>query len=143
MTEDINLSPEEKKAVSDYLGFGAALPEEKHNAHSFLNKVATSDDTTKVGNLTIDELGMPTLPLRTYKDLALVSEKIIGNDFFKDYFIAKGEILTASSLSKDAKLINLAVIQRRQIEDLSKPERKINKGWFGQKENKPEENQQS
>jgi hypothetical protein len=114
------------------LGFGAAIPEEKHNVFSFLHKVATSDDTTKTGNLTMDELGMPLLNFRSYKELALISDKIIGNDFFREYYLAKGENVTATSLSKDAKLINLAVMQKRIIEDSTKP-RKENKGWFKKK----------
>ena len=136
MTEE-NLSPEEKKALTEYLGFGAQLPEEKYNVHSFLNKVATSDDTTKTGNLKEEELGIPKISLRTLKELSLISDRIVGNTFFKDYYTAKGEILTATSLSKDAKLISLAVVQKRQIEDLTKIERKENKGWFKPKE-KPE-----
>ena len=127
------LSTQEKEALKEYLGFGAAIPEEKHNVHTFLTKVITSDDTTKTGNLTADELGVPLVTLRTNKELALISEKIMGNEFFKDYYIAKGEILTATSLSKDAKLINLAVIQRRQLEDVTKVPKK-NSGWFRKKD---------
>ena len=132
------LTPEEKKALSEYLGFGAAAPEEKHNVHSFLYKVATSDDTTKVGNLTIDEIGMPHINLRTYKELALISGKIMDNEFLEKYYQAKGEIITATSLSKDAKLINLAVLQKRQIEDVTKP-RVQNSGWFKKKPEQQEE----
>ncbi|UCD20928.1 MAG: hypothetical protein JSW08_00050 [archaeon] len=135
--EEIPLTPEEKKALSEYLGFGVPLPEEKHSAHSFLYRVATADDTTKVGNLKEEEVGEPKITLRGVKELALISDKIIGLDVFKDYFNQKGEIITSTSLSKDAKLINLAVIQRRQIEDLSKSERKINKGWFKPKSKEP------
>ena len=133
MPDEENLTTEEKQALKEYLGIGAPIPEEKHNVFSFLNKVATSDDTTKVGNLNIDELGMPTLTLRAYKDLGLISDKIIGNTFFHDYYIAKGENITATSLSKDAKLINLAIMQKRIIEDTTKP-KKENKGWFKKKE---------
>lgn len=134
---DETLTTEEKQVLQEYLGYGAPIPEEKHNAHSFINKVASEDDTTKVGNLTQEEVGEPKLPLRTLKELALISDKIIGNDDFKKYFLEKGEILTATSLSKDAKLITLAVIQKRQIEDVTKSTKK-NKGWF-KKKNEPEE----
>lgn len=119
--------------IPEYLGFGASVPEEKQNVFSFLNKVATSDDTTKVGNLTTEEVGLPKLPLRTYKEMELISGTIMNNKFFADYYKAKGEILTSTSLSKDAKLLNLAVIQKRVVEDATKP-RKINKGWFKKKE---------
>lgn len=133
-----DLTPEEKNILKETLGFGAPIPEEKHNVHSFLFKVATSKDTTKLGNLTSDELGMPRLTLRTYKDLSLISGEIIGNPFLSSYYSDQAEILTSTSLSKDAKLINLAVLQKRQIEDVTKP-RKENSGWF---KPKTQENQQ-
>lgn len=139
MSENENLSIEDKAALRDYLGFGAPIPEEKHNVHSFLFKVATADDTTKVGNLTAEEVGTPMLTLRANKELALISDKIIGNSYFKDYYLAKGEILTSTSLSKDAKLLTLAVIQKRIVEDATKP-RKENSGWFKKKEENTEVN---
>lgn len=132
------LSSDENKAVQDYYGFGAPIPEEKHNVHSFLNKVATSEDTTKVGNLTQEEVGMPRLNLRTYKELSLIANDIMDNTFIGDYYDKEAEILTSTSLSKDAKLISLAVMQKRQIEDVTKP-RKENSGWFKKKEEKPPE----
>lgn len=132
MTEE-ELSQKDKEALREYLGIGAPLPEEKHNVHSFLYKVATADDTTKVGNLSADEVGVPILTLRANKELALIADKIMGNEYFRDYYTAKGEILTSTSLSKDAKLLTLAVMQKRIIEDATKP-RKENKGWFKKKE---------
>lgn len=130
--QEKQLSEEEKKQLSEYFGFGATIPEEKHNVHSFLYKVATSDDTTKLGNLTEEELGVPSKNLRTYKEMALISDKLMDNGTLKDYYTAKSEIITATSLSKNAKLINLAVIQKRVIEDETK-EKKKNAGWFKSK----------
>jgi len=127
MANEEKLTEEEEKQLKEYLG--AAIPEEKYNVHSFLYKVATADDTTKLGNLKVEELGMPKYTLRTYKELALIAETIMDNPFLKEYFNKKSEILTSTSLSKDAKLINLAVVQKRQIEDVTPP-RKENKGWF-------------
>lgn len=128
-TEVPELSMEDKDALKEYLGVGAPIPEEKHNVHSFLHKVATSDDTTKLGNLKEEELGMPSKTLRTYKEMALISHKIMDNQGLGDYYTAKGEIITSTSLSKNAKLINLAVITKKIVEDETK-ERKENKGWF-------------
>ena len=100
----------------------------------FLNKVATSEDTTKTGNLKDEELGYTRFSLRSYKELALASEKLCQNDTWADYFKKKGEILTATSLSRNGFLTNLAVIQRRQIEDMNATPAKENKGWFKPKE---------
>lgn len=111
--------------------------EEKQNTHTFLTKVVTEKDTTKLGNLRDDaemnELGVPILPLRTYKELQLFCEEVADMKYYADYFQKKGEILTATSLSRKAKLINLAVVQRREVADVTK-KRKINKGWFKKKE---------
>lgn len=136
--EQIEISDEERETIRNALGISAPLPEEKQNIHKFLHDVATAEDTTKVGNLNEEELGMSELTLRANKELALISENIIGLDYFSDYFLKKGEIITATSLSKDAKLINLAVMQKRVIEDATK-RRKENKGWFKPKENKGDE----
>lgn len=134
------MSEENTSETKDpYYAFGSPIPEEKHNVHSFLNSVATSEDTTKTGNLEIGELGLPRTNLRTIKEMSLIASDIMDNSFMSDYYKKKGEILTATSLSKDGKLINLAVIQKRQIEDQTqKP--KENKGWFGSKDKKDELN---
>lgn len=136
MTEE-TLTSEEKEQLKEVLGFGAPIPEEKHNVHSFLFKVATSTDTTKLGNLTEEEIGLPSKTLRTYKEMALIASKLMNNINLGDYYDKKAEIITSTSLSKNAKLINLAVIQKRVVEDETKP-RKENKGWFKPK-NKEEE----
>lgn len=108
-------------------------PESKHNVHSFLNNVASSANTTKTGYLTETELGLMPQTLRSCKELALISKKIMNNDFFEEYFLAEGEILTATSLSKNAKLLELAILQRREIADITKSKKK-NKSWFKKKD---------
>ena len=135
------LTESENSSIQKYLGTGATAAEEKHTVHSFLYKVATEDDTTKLGNLSSDEVGAPRLTQRAYKELALVSDKIMTNDTFKDYFLAQSEILTSTSLSKDAMLIKLAVVQKRQIEDVTKKEKKKNPGWFSGRKKEEGENE--
>lgn len=108
--------------------------EDKVNAHTFLTKVAESDDTTKTGNLSEVELGMLPSTQRSYKELSLICGDIMHNDYFKNYFAQEAEILTSTSLSKNAKLIELAVVQRREFsKDGGKPPRKENSGWFKSK----------
>jgi len=115
-------------------------PEEKQNIHTFLNNVAVASDTTKTGYLRDDdklnEVGMPKLPVRAYKSMALVSDEIMNNGYFKQYFEKEAEIITSTSLSRDAKLLNLAVLTKKEIEDTTKP-RKKNKGWFTSKNEQP------
>lgn len=109
------------------------VPDEKQNVHTFLNNIALADDTTKIGYLKEEELGMPSLPTRSDKSLALWSEEIMDNSFFKDFFIKEAEITTATSLSRDGFLVKQATLQKREIADVTKP-RKENKGWFKPKE---------
>ena len=131
------ISAEEiEQEISDLMGT-APTADEKQNVHSFLFNVARADDTTKLGNLKEEEVGTPKLPIRTYKDLALFCKDVGNMAYFHDYFMAKSEIVTSTSLSKDAKLINLAVMQRKEIADVTKPKTE-NTGWF-KKKNKNEE----
>lgn len=105
--------------------------EDKQNIHTFLHNVAVATDTTKTGFLEKEELGMPILPVRTYKELALFCEDVADMSYFSDYFRRKAEISTSTSLSKDAKLLSLAVLQKREVADITPKEpRKENKGWF-------------
>ena len=134
------LTPEEQEALEEALkGYGAPQKEEKHNVHTFLSNIIKSPDTTKTGNLGQEEIGTTPYSLRTYKQIALACDKLCNDDIWKDYFNAKGEILTSTSLSKEAKLISLAVLQRRELADVTKTSRKQNAGWFKKKDKQPEE----
>jgi len=127
---------------NEYAGFSPS-GEEKQNVHTFLHDVAVTPDTTKVSNLSIEELGNPKLPLRTHKELELFCRDILSQKEFANYFQKKGEILTSTALSKDAKLIDLAVVQRREIGEISKAPLKENKGWFKKRQRGGDLNQQS
>jgi hypothetical protein len=112
----------------------APSQDEKQNVFTFLFNIATAKDTTKVGNLRDDkdlnELGIPEMNVRGAKELALISEKIMGNDFFKNYFLEEAEITLATSLSRNGFLVRSAVTQVKQVADATR-RRKINKGGFG------------
>ncbi len=128
------MSQEQIDAKIDSLIGTAPLPEEKQNVHTFLHNVAIAKDTTKLGYLTEEEIGLPKLPLRTLKELAVFSDKVLNKSYYAEYFNAKAEILTATSLSKEAKLLSLAITTTRQVTGVppEKP-RKENKGWFKSK----------
>lgn len=116
--------------TSSPAGYNSPIAEEKQNAWTFLKKVMEIPNTTRVGNLSADEVGIPVLSLRTLKECELIASDIIGNFFYAEYFRNKAEILSGSSLSKDAKLISLSSLQRREIADTTKP-KTVNSGWFG------------
>jgi hypothetical protein len=132
-----DMSDEELSTKLSQLIGTTPIPEEKINVHTFLHNVATSEDTTKLGYLIVDkdinELGVPRFPMRTLLELELYCREVANMDYYADYFKKKAEILTASSLSRDAKLITLAVMQKREIADTTKV-RKKNSSWFKKKE---------
>ncbi len=113
--------------------------EDKQSVYTFLFNVASAKDTTKIGNLQVDkeinELGVPKHNVRGIKDMARISNNIMGNDFFKDYFESEAEDVLATSLSREGFLVRQATVQTKQIADITK-RKKINKGWFTQKEEK-------
>ena len=123
------------EALKNYSG--APLPEEKHNIHTFLAKVSSSKDTTKTGYLSDVELGTTPYAERTYKNMELMSKELCNDEIWANYFKAKAEILTATSLSRNAKLLSLAVLQRRELADTTEDlNKKPNSGWFKKKEDK-------
>lgn len=124
----------EEQLAEALKAYGSPQPEEKHNVHKFISEVAKSKDTTKTGFLTDIELGTTPYAERTYKNLELQSKELCNDDIWANYFAKKAEILTATSLSRNAKLINLAIVQRRELADMTDQPKAINKGWFQKKD---------
>lgn len=112
----------------------APSPDEKQNVHTFLQSVVTCKDSTKVGNLRcepkLDELGLSPHTVRGNKELSLISEKIMNNKYFADYFKQEAEDTLATSLSREGFLVRQATTTVKSIADITK-RRKINKGMFG------------
>ena len=117
----------------------APTPDEKQNVHTFLTAVIQADEPSKiikVGNLRDDkdmnELGLPTYHVRGDKDMALISSKIMNNDYFSTYFELESQNTLATSLSRMGFLVRQATVQTKQISDAT-VRKKTNKGWFGKK----------
>lgn len=112
----------------------APSAEDKQSVFTFLFNVATAKDTTKIGNLRddkdINELGIPIYTVRGSKNLALISDKIMENEYFKEYFDIESENTLGTSLSREGFLVKQATVQTKQVADVTR-RRKINKGWFG------------
>lgn len=107
--------------------------EDRHNVHTFLHSVVIADDTKKIGNLKDDkdfsELGLPANHVRGSLELARISDKIMDNQFFKEYFEAEAEETLATSLSRGGFLVRQATTTTKQVADATK-RTKENKGWF-------------
>lgn len=132
------LTPEEQLELQKFMSANSPIPEEKYGHHKFLHDVSISPDTTKTGFLKDEEIGIPKNPIRTYKDTALDCSDIMVNDFFAKHFMGLSENVTATSLSRGAKLITLAGTQQRLVGDVTK-QPKSSKGLFKKKEEKEDE----
>jgi len=112
--------------------------EQKANQHTFFTNVIKTDKTLKTGNLDKDELGEPFLPVRTFQELALISQDVLDQPLWADVFQGMSEIQTSSSLSKEGFLLRLSVTSKKELADVSPKGKKKNKGWFKSKKNKDE-----
>ncbi len=111
--------------------------ESKQTLHSFFTKVILNDDTTRIGNLTPEELGNPSIEIRTMKELELFSNDICDDKEWANYFKKLSEIQTRTSLSKDGFLLRLSVTSKKELADVT-PQKKSNTGWFKKKEVNPD-----
>lgn len=129
--EDEEMSEEEEQQIKEILkSYGSPSAEEKHNIHTLLDKVRTSKDTLKTGNLTKEEVGVVLFPVRTLKDVELIFEDLCGDDVAAKFTKKEAENITAPSLSKDAKFLTIAVSQKREFSETARMRRNVtsNKG---------------
>ena len=110
--------------------------EERINVHTFLRDVVINADPTRIGNLRddkdINELGIPQWTVRGSLDMVRISDRIMNNSFFQEFFKSSSDDTLATSLSREGFLVRQASVQTKQIADITK-RRKINKGMFGSK----------
>ena len=138
--QDTDLTDEEAiLKIAQAMKDNAPTQEDKHNVHTFLTNVVKEEGvehSSKIGNLRDDkdmnELGVPVWNVRGCLEMAKISDKIIGNNFFKEYFEGSAINTLGTSLSREGFLIKMAVTQTKQVSDSTK-RRKINKGMFGSK----------
>jgi hypothetical protein len=128
MSDDIT-EEEAQKILRDFA-------DSKETPHSFFTKVIQQGDSTKVGNLSDEELGLSSLPVRSYQELALFCKDICKDNSWGDFFRKSAEIQFASSLSKNGFLLRIAGTQRKEVADMT-PEKKVNKGWFKKYKEQP------
>ena len=127
MTEDMT-----EQQAQDVL---RQIADGKQSIYAIFAKVINEKQkTTKVGNLNEEELGRSKLPLRTYLELGLFCEDIVGDKEFSAYFEKMGAIQTDSSLSKDGFLMKLLVTMKKELADVSPKNKTKNKGWFKKKD---------
>lgn len=102
----------------------------KATHQSFFKDVVQTEDSTKVGNLSVEELGEPQLEQRGTKELEVFCRKVYKDDEFADFFKSMAEVQTSTSLSKEGFLMRLFVTSKKEMADTTVQERKKNTGWF-------------
>ena len=84
----------------------------KDDLYTLLKWVIARDDSSKVGNLLKEELGMLDISVRDCQRIALLANTLRHPGFAK-FFKLQGEIVLATSLSRKGELLNLFVTQRK------------------------------
>jgi len=85
---------------------------EKDDLWTLFKWVIGKDDSSKVGNLNKQELGMLDISVRDclrIRELAYT----LGHNGFGDFFGNQAEMILATSCSRDGQLLNLFVSQRK------------------------------
>lgn len=136
--DEEQLTPEEAEELEDIISRGYPKEEEKQNMFAFFKRVMMTKDNTKSANLTEEELGGLSYPVRTSQWLKLYCTEM-GNKGFASFFDKESQIALGTSLSKEGFLDKLAVTQKRESEIKTKAQRKANKGWFKKKQRYGEE----
>jgi hypothetical protein len=114
----------------------APSQEDKQNVHTFLLNVVQEEVPSKVariGNLRDDkemnELGKPIWNVRGSFGMALIADKIMDNEFFKEFFEQDAMISLGTSLSREGFLIRQATTTTKAVADATK-RKKYNTGMF-------------
>lgn len=138
--EQAELTDEEAIAkIAEAMKGNAPTQEDKQNVHTFLINVVQAENIekiSKIGNVRddkeINELGIPRWNVRGALEMARISERLMDNNFFKEYFESQAINTLNTSLSREGFLVKQATTITKQVGDVTK-RRKINRGMFGKK----------
>ena len=86
--------------------------EKKDDLFSLFWKMVNKADSSKIANLSKQELGMLNLPVRDCQKIALLANTL-GHKGFAKFFSAQAEIISSTSLSKGGFLPQIVVTSRR------------------------------
>ena len=91
----------------------APMPQKRDDLYSLFWKVINIKDSSKVGNLGKEELGMFNISVRDLQRISLLSNSL-GHKYFGDYWLKQGEIILATSSSKEGWLPELFVSNKTE-----------------------------
>lgn len=142
MTEEVTddeikkLEEDLKKLEEKDTSYGSPSATQKDNLFKFFNKILTTKDTTRVGNLSNTEAGISNLSVMGWKRIAHYA-KAEGLNLVNDYIKEESEIITSVSMSKKGfwpKLFVTQIRQEKKVKDTGSQK----KGWFGGKKEEGE-----
>ena len=108
-------------------------PPDKDSLLKFMRGVVDEKDDVKMvktANVTKEEIGTPKAPVRSYLMIGRYAESE-GYDLVAGYLRDKAGIIAASSLGKNAKLIDTLFTTRREMKNIVPPKVTEKKGMFG------------
>jgi len=88
-------------------------PRQKDDLYSLFKWIIKKIDSSKIGNLNKEELGMLNISVRDCQKIALLADSL-GHPAFGKFFKAQGEITLATSLSKKGHLVELFVTSQKK-----------------------------
>jgi len=108
-------------------GYGYPEAPVKDSVFRFFRELLARKDSSKVANLTREELGKLRLTVRAYQDIANYADAE-GLDQVATYLKSKGEIMLSTSLGYKGFLPQLFVTQIKKDQKIEPKVEK--KGWF-------------
>jgi len=109
--DDIDFEEDQEDAMDsqqDMMEDMAPTPQRRDDLYSLFWKVVRVRESSKVGNLSRDELGMLNISVRDLQRISLLSN-MLGHNHFGDFWSRQGEIILATSSSKEGWLPELFV----------------------------------
>lgn len=103
----------------------------KDNQYKFFRDIIRLVDTTRIANLSKNELGESLIGVRHYKEIAAYAEAE-GLDKVAEYINGKANIVTSTSMSKKGFWSELFMTQIKK-EKKAKQTEEVNKKWFHKK----------
>jgi hypothetical protein len=116
--QDFGEYQQDAQEDAQFGSFPSAVP--KDSVFTFFNNILKLKDSSKVGNLDKRELGMLDLSVRNCEHLGKLGY-MLHNKSYGDFFMNKGEITLATSMSKRGWLPELVVSQKKYSQRTVQP----------------------
>lgn len=112
-------------------GYGSPSAEQKDNLYKFFRHILEVEDTTRIGKIRDEEIGLCKLGIRHYQEIASYAE-VEGLAKVAGYLIKKSQIITSTSMSRDGFWPQLFVTSIKREKKDKEPEKKKSH-WFSKK----------